>query len=453
MSKNNETVKDQNKDAFRKLIVERLKNNRNTVNRFLGYESRTIPPIINKKIEEELNKIEKYLDIEYEYKIFDEDGHYSAFIIYTVGNEIQHLITSYTEDTESIRAMIMDKLSIVALDEIKDFIINEIENRTELYVVKELYPGTKKFPLENQKTILKSMERIKKIKINEYYQFNPIKSVALKLELSKKSKVYSRCEECENPCELHHNQWEKYKELYYKDREAFHSKVKENTTSFYEDMYKILRELSHDTLMRYREEGISDEIYYESMSDIDVWAEDYKQKHGRYGIEEFKWVEKSIDMQVFKLGRLQFEKIEDKTINHVLKGMGITDQVLVIDTHIQAGTPLDFHMCQESYKKAAEFFSNREKKYGTIVFVCDSWLLNSKLSELLDSESNIVKFQKQYKMVSENVNNRQLEKRVFGALEVDPKNYSAKTTLQKKLRKALVQGEKFGTARGIYIYN
>lgn len=442
------------KEDLKKIIVEKIKNNRETLNKFLGYGSRKIPAIINTKIEEEINIIENYLDIEYEYKIFEENEQKSAFIIYTVGNEIEHLIKSYTESTESIRAMIMDKLSIVGLDCIKDFIIEEIQRDTGMYVVKELYPGNKKFPLENQKLILESMENIKKISINDYYQLFPVKSVALKLELSKELREYSRCEDCENPCEIQQKQsdWKEYKELYYSDREEFHKMIEKNSETLYEDMYEILRELSQDTFKRYREEEIPDSIYYDTMSDIDIWAEDYKNKHGVYGIEEYKWIEKSIDMKVFKLGRLQFEKIEDEKINKSLRDMGIEKDVLILNTHIQVGEPLDFKSCQESYRKAVEFFSKREGKKSTIVFVCDSWILNPKLQKLLAPDSNIIKFQNQYKIISEDIENRQMEKRVFCTIEESPEKYIIITNLQKTLKQGLVQGGRFGTARGIFVY-
>ena len=431
------------KEEFKKIIVEKIKYNRKTLDRFLGYGSRKIPPIINKKIEEEMGVIENYLDIEYEYKVFEEDGHKNAFIIYTVGNEIEHLIKSYTENTESIRAMIMDKLSIVGLDCIKDFIIDEIQKETGMYVVKEIYPGNKEFPLENQKLILDSMENIKKISINDYYQLFPVKSVALKLELSKEPREYSRCEDCENPCEIQQKQsdWKEYKELYYSDRDELHKRIEKNSETPYEDMHELLRELSKDALKRYREEKIPDSIYYDTMSDIDIWAQDYKSKHGVYGIEEYKWIEKSIDMKVFKIGRLQFEKIEDEETSELL-----------LNTHIQSGESLDFEKCQESYRKAAEFFSKREDKKSTIVFVCDSWLMNPKIQKLLSPDSNIIKFQNQYKIISEDIENRQMEERVFGTIEENPERYIATTNLQKNLKQALIQGERFGTAKGSFVY-
>lgn len=242
------------------------------------------------------------------------------------------------------------------------------------------------------------------------------------------------------------------KELYYKDREEFHRRVKESSENLYESMYEILRELSKDTLLRYIEEGIPEEIFFDSMTDIDIWAEDYKKQHGRYGLKEYKWVKNSIDMKVFKIGRLQFELIEDEVIIQSLKDMGIREKIHIINTHIQAGKALDFDECQESYNKAAEFYLKREGNNSLIVFVCDSWLLNSKLQDLLEPESNIIRFQKQYKIISKDLNSRQMEKRVFGSLEANPENYDAKTTLQRKLREALMKGEKFGTSRGLFIF-
>ncbi|MGO1469358.1 MULTISPECIES: acyltransferase domain-containing protein [Bacillota] len=441
--------KHQNMEDFKQDIIEKMNSKRNTLNTFLGYRSRKIPPIINRKIEEETKTIENYLDMEYEYKVFEKDGKYFAYVIYTVGNKIENLIESYTKNAESIRALIMDKLSIVALDCIQELILEQIQEEKDLYASKEISPGNKNFPLENQKKILGIMDNIEKISVNEYYQLFPVKSVALKFELSNQKKIYSRCEDCENPCELHKKTEDVYKEMYHRDRETFHKNILENSPSPYEEMYKILKEISKDTLSKYKEEGISESIYYETMSDIDLWAEEYKKKNGVLGIKEYKWVEKSIDMKVFKLGRLQFEIVEDEQTKKYLESIGIHDDIMILNTHIQAGEPLEFELCQESYKKAVEFFMSRDKEKRRIVFVCDSWLLNPKLQILLSEESNIVKFQKQYKIISEDIDDRQMEKRLFNTLEECPKDYNAVTTLQKKIKAALINGEKFGTAKGI----
>ena len=256
----------------------------------------------------------------------------------------------------------------------------------------------------------------------------------------------------ENPPGIPKDILVKYKEIYYKDRETFHNNILENSLAPYEDMYQVLLEISKDTLTRYREEGIPESIYYETMSDIDVWAEDYKKKNGVLGLKEYKWIEKSLDMKVFKLGRLQFERIEDTKVYEYIRSIGIYEDVLILNTYIQSGQPLDFESCQESYKSAVKFFSNRENREAKIVFVCNSWILNPKLLDLLRADSNIAKFQKQYRIFSEDIDSRQMEERIFVNLEDNPENYKAVTTLQKKLRETLIKGEKIGTARGVFIW-
>lgn len=187
---------------FRRIVMEKLKEKREMVNVFLGYKNRMTPPIINRKIEEEMKLIEDYLEIEFEYKVFQENQDCYALVIYTVGNKIEHLMNCYTEKAESIRALIADKLSVLALDCIQELIVDEIESKLGLYVVKEWYPGNQGFPIENQEFILKRMDSVCSISVNSYCQLFPMKSVALKLELGEKATGHVRCMDCDNPCEL-----------------------------------------------------------------------------------------------------------------------------------------------------------------------------------------------------------------------------------------------------------
>ena len=47
-----------------------------------------------------------------------------------------------------------------------------------------------------QKEIYEKMKNIKSIAIGDSFQLYPIKSVALEIELGRKTEKYSRCEEC-----------------------------------------------------------------------------------------------------------------------------------------------------------------------------------------------------------------------------------------------------------------
>jgi|GEM_PF-192101 len=63
---------------------------------------------------------------------------------------------------------------------------NEIYSKYGYSVTSEGYPGSPRYPLSIQKEILDKMENVKSIEVNEYFQLNPVKSVALRLSLSKK---------------------------------------------------------------------------------------------------------------------------------------------------------------------------------------------------------------------------------------------------------------------------
>lgn len=185
------------RDIDSKYISKKVRENKETIIRFLGYGKREIPLSIYRKIDSAILDIENLLDIQYEYRIFSD----YAFAIYTVGNIVEEKIKEYMNDKEMMNSLILDKAAIVALDCIKDEIIKKIEDETKKFVDDEIYPSSTNFSINNQKIILESMKFIDKIKINEYFQLFPIKSVGVKFNLSTCKKEYNRCRNCENPCE------------------------------------------------------------------------------------------------------------------------------------------------------------------------------------------------------------------------------------------------------------
>ncbi len=219
----------------------------------------------------------------------------------------------------------------------------------------------------------------------------------------------------------------------------------------YRQMYTEIKARAQTVLAAYRAAGIAEQIYHDSMSDIDVWAADYFRKHGHYGIKETAWIEKTLTLKVFKLGRLQFEQLENDSVAALIAVTGGGKNPLVLDTHIQAGAALDEAACEASYRAAAGFYAQRGAVFTNILFVCNSWLLNPHLHALLPANSNILNFQKKYTLLSHDDANRQMEERVFGEVLQNPADYPENTTLQKKLKLALLHGQTFGTAKGFFI--
>ena len=89
-----------------------------------------------------------------------------------------------------------------------------------------------------------------------------------------------------------------------------------------------------------------------------------------------EWVAKSIRMELFRLGRLQFEPlILDQKL---AQKYHLPSGEKVLNVHIPAGEKLDYCECQKSFESAKKFFSNED-----VIFICDSWLLSPELREIL----------------------------------------------------------------------
>lgn len=193
----------------------------------------------------------------------------------------------------------------------------------------------------------------------------------------------------------------------------------------------------------YQKQGIDEAVYWDTMSDLRIWAENCHKAYKVWGIAEYGWLQHHVKLELFRLGRLQFQPmiLEEPIISS--KG-GVEQGTCVLNVHIPQGEPLKDEACQAAYRQAQVFFKDE-----AIKFVCHSWLLNPVYQALLPAESNIVKFQNTYEIYEMDGESRQAEERIFGCLKDDPGAYLAETTLQKIAVKHLEEGKKLGAAKGI----
>lgn len=65
----------------------------------------------------------------------------------------------------------------------------------------------------------------------------------------------------------------------------------------------------------------------------------------------------------------------------------------VINLHIPEDGPMDLAACSDSLRRMADFFAVCRSDYQWKGFLCESWLLDEQLKNLLPATSNIIKFQ------------------------------------------------------------
>ena len=226
------------------------------------------------------------------------------------------------------------------------------------------------------------------------------------------------------------------RDLFFRAPQEFNQLVPQNDNGL--TVLKLYLHWLEDMHARYEALGIPEVVYQDNLKDIALWCEDFTAKTGLPGIKEWRWVGKSLRMELFRLGRLQFEPI---TLGEALTlhGQTFPAGTPALSVHIPAGEPLDTEACLSAFQQAEVFFPRYLGKSYPL-FYCHSWLLAPSLAEVLPETSRIMQFQQLFEIIHTE-QDRQAEERVFGFLADDPAIYPENTSLQRTLKSYLLSGK------------
>lgn len=206
---------------------------------------------------------------------------------------------------------------------------------------------------------------------------------------------------------------------------------------------------AEDTLAVYRKKGISDEIFYDTMSDIKIWSDNFRTNKGFTGLENIGWIQNHLGCKIFRLGRLQFQPFFFYLPPYVnkakRKGTDIKIGAKVLNVHIPQGEKLLREECEKSFRMAEEFFSD----YHYRAFICESWLLCERNREFMSEDSNIIRFSEMFEILGSSDNPSQAIERIFGKKEDKPDDYPESTILQRQCKAYIISGGTPGTGFGI----
>lgn len=197
----------------------------------------------------------------------------------------------------------------------------------------------------------------------------------------------------------------------------------------------VLAYLAPYALELNNKKGIAKDITVKTLKDVNVWIDNYFNCYNELGLGEFHWLINHYTGDLFRLGRLQFRL--EKSLE------GIPEGEYAIETHIPQGEALTEEKCLDSFKEATTFFKKYFPQTPVKYFMCDSWLLNPNLADILSENSNIVKFMRLWTPVPfDSDNSSQAIERVFGFgfKRDDIKNAPENTSLQKALKGYLLSG-------------
>ena len=216
--------------------------------------------------------------------------------------------------------------------------------------------------------------------------------------------------------------------------------------------YMSCAEILHED---YRKAGISDEIFYTSMTDLRCKAIECKNVKGVWGSFVSFWFPGFFNMSRFGLGRFQYEYSEFDADDWTAGGVTVKRGDRVINMHIPStGQPLNDEVRLDSYRKAYEFYRGRMGA-DVIPFVCSSWLLYPAHREFLPSGSHILGFMDDFDII------RSFERdtfgdawRVFGAdADKAVSDLPEDTSLRRAYKKRLSEGGKTGGGYGVFLFD
>ena len=218
---------------------------------------------------------------------------------------------------------------------------------------------------------------------------------------------------------------------------------------------------------RYKEKNIPEEIFWDTMTDIRIWIDDHRARTDEDGVYELHWLMHHMNLNIFKVGRLQYQKMVwyFKT-PYNKNGVEIKFGDKFLNMLIPRAAKLDYDECVKSLDMAKDFFATYFPEFPNNKYACHSWLLYPGNKNFMPEGSNILKFASLYDIIQENedpesaylwlygqkfknaelIKNRK-ETGNYGHIDELPQNSS----LQKSTIDFIKNGGIFGEALGVII--
>ena len=200
----------------------------------------------------------------------------------------------------------------------------------------------------------------------------------------------------------------------------------------------------------YHQNGLDDDIFWDSMHDLKYKLIECKEQHNIWGTFVLAWFRGFYNLNLIKLGRLEYEKI---TLDYDYKDL-VKKGDFVLNCHIPSSGPLTPESVEESLKKAYDFFGYNG---SPMVVFCRSWMLFPELyKNVFPKGSNLSKFYELFDVLEETAHddfeNRNLWRIFYKNKLDDITPEDLKSSLQKNLYTFLKNGGNMGHCDGIIVY-
>lgn len=197
------------------------------------------------------------------------------------------------------------------------------------------------------------------------------------------------------------------------------------------ELLNIVREYSFE---EYVKRNIPDDIFIATMKFCTRFLYEHYQTYQAYGFTQAWWFPRQISLSEYRIGALEYEFVEAE------------------DREIAVHIPSDANLRKESVAQSIKDFNEFRKKYypewETVKLTCETWMLMPELKELIGEESNIVAFQNLFEIDTVDYDATWYMGWIFPGAEKADESLPERTTLQRSMKRYLLDGRKFGIAKG-----
>ncbi len=207
---------------------------------------------------------------------------------------------------------------------------------------------------------------------------------------------------------------------------------------------------------RYKEQGIDEQIIFDTFEDFKYKLNECLDSYGISGFKDTLWYFNFMRGLIFKIGRLQYEIMEYHFQEATVGGVELKAGDTVLNVHIpSSGESFDKAARFDSYSKAYYFFRD-VMHIDAKMYVCSSWLLFPDNTKILSPKSNIVSFMDDFNIFfSYNYQNAYNVLRfMFGGMENVPyEELPRDSSLRRAYVDWLLAGNSVGFGRGAFIWD
>jgi len=191
---------------------------------------------------------------------------------------------------------------------------------------------------------------------------------------------------------------------------------------------------------------VPDEISWATLADLGRNLNRDRLLLGDGGLRTSGWLTLHFRGSLYHLGRLQFNRM-NVLAARVADAFREGDPALGI--HIPESGPLTPEACDASLAQAHPFFARHFSETPTRLGICTSWLLDPQLADYLAPDSNIMRFQRRFKLVGDGYDgDADVLRFVFHRIAPNIDELPQRTTLERAIVAHLRAGKRWQNRTG-----